>query len=89
MGVLAFNRPRESRAPLTTLFMVDTYWKDRALRLSRAEPVRYWSAVAAIRAARGAARRAAAVRVYSVRGNPEVDYWEEPIVLATYGSPPA
>lgn len=35
------------------------------------------------------ARGAAGAAVYSLTGEPDVDYWDEPVILATFGDAPA
>ncbi len=85
MGAVVAFRPVEALSPhLVTVFCVQAYWRDRA-KLARGRWREFVSMEAALRAGRAEAGRAPAVVVYRMRGNPQVDYWEEPIILATHG----
>ena len=88
MAVVALRAVHEPHPVLMTVFCVQTYWRDRD-RMAKARFEQYVSMEAALRAGKAAARRAPGVHVYRVRGNVEADYWEPPVVLATYGETPA
>ena len=83
-AVLAFRPVEETSSPLVTIFCVQAYWRDR-LKLAKGRWEQFTSMEAALRAGKAALGRAPAVVVYRVRGNPEADYWEAPIVLAALG----
>ena len=75
---------------MKTVFVVTTFWRDSRKRgvqpgashHPKDEP-------SALALGKELARRAGGVVVVKVTGEPSVDYWEDPIVLARYGDVPA
>lgn len=84
MSVIAFKIVQDRPPTLLSVFCVQAYWNDRG-KLAEGRLQQFGSMEAALRAGKVAARRAAAVCVFRVRGNPEADYWEDPVTLAKYG----
>jgi len=70
-----------------TVYCVQAYWRDRE-KLARGRFRQFAKEEAAIGAGKAAAIRNAGVVVFSVSGHPEADYWEEPVVIATFGDVP-
>jgi hypothetical protein len=70
------------------IFVVQPYVETRE-GLAKGHVRRLLSREAAIRAARSYRGAAAGVTVYSVTGNPDADYWREPVLIAQSGQVPA
>ena len=77
----------EPRSRLVTIYCVQAYWRDRE-KLAKGRFQQFGTEAAARGAGKAAALRNAGVVVFSVRGSPEADYWEEPMVLAIHGEKP-
>lgn len=73
---------------LRTVFCVITYGK-KARKLEKGPLRQYGSEPDAVAAAEELARRVAGVVAFSVRGDPTFDFWEEPVVIKTWGEVPA
>ncbi len=71
----------------TTIYCVQTYWKDR-LRLNMGGLRQFTDERKARYHAERASLREDGVILYAVRGEPEFDHWEDPRVLAAYGETP-
>jgi hypothetical protein len=86
MGVVAplVEKPATN---ILTVYCVQSFWRDRH-KLSAGRLRQYRDRDVALTAARALRVRDAGVVVFSVRGNPEADYWEEPRLLATFGETP-
>lgn len=84
MNVIALRAALEPQPKLLTIFCVQTYWNDRG-RLAEGRVEQFANVESALRAAAVAVRRSPAAKVYRVRGNPEVDYWEESVTVAKMG----
>lgn len=72
---------------LVEFFCAQTYWRDRH-KLARGKVQQFKTMERALEAGERLAWRHAGVVVFSVRGNPEVDYWTEPRIIATHGDVP-
>jgi hypothetical protein len=70
--------------PVLTVFGVLSYWSDRN-KLAEGKLQQFANMESALRAGQAAAKRAPAVRVFRIRGNPEADYWEEMVTVAKFG----
>lgn len=84
MSVVQFKVVQAPDPVLFTLYGVRVYWNDRGA-LAEGRLQQFANMELALRAGQEAARRSPAVRVYRIRGNAEVDYWEEPVTVARYG----
>jgi hypothetical protein len=84
MNVVALKAAAEPAPTLLSVYCAQAYWVDRG-RLVEGRLHQFSNMEAALRAGQRVAQRAPAVRVYRVRGNPEVDYWEPRVTLAKYG----
>lgn len=73
--------------PRTTIYCVQTYWKDR-LRLNMGGLRQFRKEIEARASGERASRRHDGVIVYALSGDPECEFWEEPRVLAAYGETP-
>lgn len=73
--------------PDTTVYCVQTYWRDRR-RLNMGDLRQFMKEDEARSAGERSALRQDGVIVYALTGEPEFDYWGEPRVLATYGETP-
>lgn len=84
MSVVRFQVALERAPTLLTLYCVRSYWNDRG-KLAHGRTLQFANIELALRAGSDAAKRSPAVRVFRVRGNPEVDYWEEAVTVAKLG----
>jgi hypothetical protein len=84
MTVLQFSAALAPSPTLLTVYCVQSYWRDRDV-LKEGRLQQFANMESALRAGQLAARRAPLVKVSRVRGNPQVDYWEEPVTVARFG----
>ena len=70
-----------------TIYCVQTYWKDWR-RLNTGDLRQFKEEIKAKAHAERASRRQDGVILYAVDGDPLLDFWGEPRVLATYGETP-
>jgi hypothetical protein len=71
-----------------TIFVVQPYVRAPS-GVAKGHVRRLLSRDAAIRAARAYRGAALGVAVYSVTGNPDADFWREPVLIARSGQVPA
>lgn len=71
----------------TTIYCVQTYWKDRR-RLNMGDLRQFKDEETARSSGERASRRQDGVVVYAMSGDPDMDFWDEPRVLAAYGETP-
>ena len=71
---------------MVTVFRVQPYWRN-GRRLEPSRPEEFLAEREARRAAERLFRSCAGVAIYAVQGEPEFDYWAEPIVIARLGAP--
>lgn len=70
-----------------TIYCVQSYWKDRR-RLNTGDLRQFKDEAKARSHGERASRRQDGVLVYSLSGDPELDWWGKPTVLASYGETP-
>jgi hypothetical protein len=83
MSVVSFKVAQEPHPVLLTFYCVRSYWTDRG-RLVEGKLQQFASMETALRAGKAATNRCPEARVFRVRGNPEADYWEDLVLVATY-----
>jgi hypothetical protein len=71
----------------TTIFCVQTYWRD-SRRLNSGALRQFKQEEQAREAGLSASRRHDGVIVYSLTGEPQFEFWGDPVVLATHGETP-
>lgn len=77
----------EPPSHLITLYCVQTYWDARS-KLAVGVLKECVTEEKALALGRRLARRHTGVVVFAVTGNPEADYWAEPLILAAHGRTP-
>lgn len=70
-----------------TIYCVQTYWKDRR-RLNMGDLRQFKDEGMARSSADRASKRQDGVVLYAITGDPDVDFWDEPVVLAAHGETP-
>lgn len=72
----------------TVIYCVETFWRN-AGKLERGQLRQFAQPALAEATAKDLAERVPGVLVYSVTGEPAIDFWDEPEVIARYGDVPA
>lgn len=70
-----------------TVYCVETFWRNKG-RVEKGQLLQFGCPDQALSAGRALSSRMPGVLVYRVSGSPKVDYWEEPVVMATHGDTP-
>lgn len=73
---------------IVTVYCVQPFWWDRR-KLSAGRLRQFKQEEDAVQAGLALSLKEVGVLVFSVTGNPEADYWEEPRLLASHGEVPA
>ena len=71
-----------------TIYCAQGFWRVRG-RLERGQVHQFLDEARALEGGEIIAKSAPGVAVFSLTGEPDVDYWEEPKLLATWGDVPA
>lgn len=70
-----------------TIYCVQTYWKDRR-RLNSGDLRQFKDEPKARAHAERMSVRQDGVLLYALEGDPDMDFWDEPRVIAAYGETP-